>query len=328
MILKKVKKSFQIFAVLLFSMPYMVYAYSDYIIASGKNIGIEIKPKGVLVVGTYAVNGDKIALLSDIRIGDKIIKVNSKDITSINELTNNIDANSCNDLKISYERSNKIYDTTLKLGLENGICKTGLYVKDSVIGIGTLTFIDPNTKLFGTLGHEIAERTTGDIIETNNGTIFNSEVISIEKSRNGTPGEKNAKYYSKEVNGKIFENTKQGIFGEYTNLLPKQKLYKVAKPNEIKKGNAIIKTVLSGTEVKEYGITITKLVDNQDTKNIYFDITDEKLLDITGGIIQGMSGSPIIQGDYIIGAVTHVVVDNPTKGYGIYITNMLEQAEK
>lgn len=327
MILKKIKKSFQIFALLLLSMPIYVFAYSDYIIAGGENIGIEIKTKGVLVVGTYDVNGTSIATSSGIRIGDKITKIEKQNINTVDELTNKIDASACNDLNISYERNNKIYDATLKLSNENGSCKTGLYVKDSITGIGTLTFIDPTTKIFGTLGHEITEKTTGSIVETNNGTIFDSEVISIEKSRNGSPGEKNARYYSKQVNGTIFENTNQGIFGNYINMIPNRKLYKVANPNNIKKGHATIRTVLSGTEVKEYSITITKLVEHQDTKNIYFDITDEKLIDVAGGIIQGMSGSPIIQGDYIIGAVTHVVVDNPTKGYGIFITNMLEEAE-
>lgn len=327
MILNKVKKSFQVFALLLVSMPNIAYAYSDYIIAGGENIGIEIKTEGILIVGTYEVNGKDIAKSSGIRIGDRITKVGTEKINSVDELTNKMDVNSCNSLEVSYERDNKTYNTVLNLSVENSSCKTGLYVKDSITGIGTLTYIDPKTKLFGTLGHEIVDKSTGTIVKTSNGTIFDSEVISIEKSRNGSPGEKNARYYSNKVNGTIYENTNQGIFGNYISDIPNKKLYKVAKPNEVKKGNAVIRTVLSGTEVKEYSITITKLVDQQDTKNIYFDITDEKLINISGGIIQGMSGSPIVQGDYIIGAVTHVVVDNPTKGYGIFITNMLEQAE-
>lgn len=327
MIFKKLKKSFQILAFLLISMPTITYAYSDYVIASGENIGIEIKTNGVLVVGTYEVNGTKIATSSGLQIGDKIIQVNANTINSIEDLTNNIDSSNCNTLNVSYQRNNRSYDTTLKLALDNGSCKTGLYVKDSITGIGTLTFIDPKTKIFGALGHEIVEKSTGSIVETKDGTIFDSEVLSIEKSINGSPGEKNARYYSNRVSGNIYENTKQGIFGNYVNTINQQKLYKVAKPSDVKKGSALIRTVLSGTEVKEYSITITKLVINQDIKNIYFDITDEELLNKAGGIIQGMSGSPIIQGDYIIGAVTHVVVDNPNRGYGIFITNMLEQAE-
>lgn len=327
MILKKLKKSFQIFTLLLLSIPTSALAYSDYIIAGGQNIGIEIKTQGVLVVGTYEINGSNVVKNSGIQIGDKIVKASNVDIKTVTELTNSINASSCESLELSYERNHKIYNTTLNLTLDNDTCKTGLYVKDSITGIGTLTFIDPATKIFGALGHEIVEKATGQIIETKNGTIFASEVVSIEKSRNGSPGEKNARYYSNQVKGNIYENTRQGIFGNYLKEFNVDKLYKVAKPSDIKKQKAVIRTVLSGTEVKEYSITITKLVNNQDTKNIYFDITDETLLDTAGGIIQGMSGSPIIQGDYIIGAVTHVVVDNPAKGYGIYITNMLEEAE-
>ncbi|HPF83102.1 MAG TPA: SpoIVB peptidase [Bacilli bacterium] len=325
MIFKKLKKSFQILAFLIISIPTIAYAYSDYIIAGGENIGIEIKTNGIMIVGTYQTSK---ANNSSIQIGDKIITANSYNIESINDFTNVVNSGKCETLNVTYERNNKLYNTILDLALDdNGNCKTGLYVKDKITGIGTLTFIDPNTKIFGALGHEILEKTTGKIVETKHGTIFNSEVIGIEKSRNGQPGEKNARYYSNQVNGIIYENTQQGIFGNYSNDFSKEKLYKVAKKTDIKKGEAKIRTVLNGTEVKEYSIMITKLVSNQDTKNIYFDIVDKNLLENTGGIVQGMSGSPIIQGDYIIGAVTHVVVENPTKGYGIFITNMLEQAE-
>lgn len=321
------KKSFRFLLFLLISIPSYVYAYSEYVIAGGQNIGINIKTPGVMVVGTYEVKGEKISAFSNIRVGDNIISMNNKKITSIEDMTTIINNTNCDNVNISYERENKIYNTMLHLKEENNVCKTGLYVKDNVTGIGTLTFIDPKTKIFGALGHEIIEKNTGSIIETTNGTIFNSEVLGIERSRNGIPGEKNAKYYSNQVKGNIYENTKQGIFGYYSNIISNENMYKVANVNEIKTGKATIRTVLNGTEIKEYEILITRLVNNQDTKNIYFDITDEELLKQAGGIVQGMSGSPIIQGDYIVGAVTHVVVDNPTKGYGIYITNMLKEAE-
>lgn len=327
MIFKNIKKSFRYFLLLLISVPSFAYAYSDYLIASGENIGINIKTNGVMIIGTYDLKGDNLTRNSELRPGDNILKIDNKNVESINDLTSVITTNGCNDVKIWYDRNNQIYTTILSPIEENGICKTGLYVKDNITGIGTLTFIDPNTKLFGALGHEIIEKSTGSLVETNKGTIFNSEVLGIQKSKNGSPGEKNARYYSNQINGNIFENTKKGIFGNYSKQISNEKLYKVAKTSDIKKGEAVIRTVLSGTEVKEYSISITKLVSNQDTKNIYFDITDESLLSVAGGIVQGMSGSPIIQGDYIIGAVTHVVIDNPTKGYGIFITNMLEEAE-
>lgn len=321
MIFKNIKKSHIILSLLLI-IPSFVKAYSSNIIASGENIGIKVNSNGVLVVGTYSINGNIISDLSGIQIGDRIISA-----SSVDDFTNQINNTTCEKIDIKYIRNNITYDTTLPLVLDNGLCKTGLYVKDSIIGIGTLTFIDPITKKFGALGHEIMEKSTGSIFESNSGTIFDSEVIGVEKSRSGSPGEKNAKYYSNQVNGTINENTKKGIFGDYTKNINDTNLYRVASPEDIKKEKAKIRTVINGNEVKEYDIMITKLVYNQDVKNIYFDVIDPILLEKTGGIIQGMSGSPIIQGDYIIGAVTHVVVDNPKKGYGIFITNMLEEAE-
>lgn len=139
---------------------------------------------------------------------------------------------------------------------------------------------------------------------------------------------KNARYYSDRIQGKVDENTNRGVFGTYTNEVPSKKLYKVAQPSNIKIGEAKILTVVKDNQVEEFTINITRLSnEKQKTKNILFEINDSKLIDVTGGIVQGMSGSPIIQNDYIIGAVTHVIIDNPTKGYGIFITSMLEEAE-
>ena len=166
-------------------------------------------------------------------------------------------------------------------------------------------------------------------MEIKDGKIYKSEVTSITKSSNGNPGEKNAIFYNEEVFGNIEKNTSSGIFGDYTESTDGLKKYKVANTDEIKLGEAKILTVLKGNDVKEYTINITRLNESKSKyKNILFDITDEELLESTGGIVQGMSGSPIIQDDKIIGAVTHVVVDNPKKGYGIYITNMLSEMEK
>ena len=240
----------------------------------------------------------------------------------------NIISNSDNKIEIAIIRNNKQETKTMELFKdENNIYKTGLYVKDKIKGIGTLTYIDPNTKLFGALGHEILEKSTGQILEIKDGKIYDSTVTNIEPSRNGIPGEKNATFSNKII-GKIKENTNKGLFGTYENELPNKKLFKVAKKEDIKLGEAKILTVLSEKEIKEYKIEILKISDSKEkTKNLLFEITDNELLNKTGGIIQGMSGSPIIQNDYIIGAVTHVVVDTPTKGYGILITNMLEEAE-
>lgn len=309
-----------------FIMPISILAYSDYIIPGGENIGIEIKSKGVMVVGLYEVNGKYIAKESGLKVGDIITKINDQKAETIDEMTKII-GSSNETIKINYLRDDKEQTTTMNLIKdENNIYKTGLYVKDEIKGIGTLTFIDPNTKLFGALGHEIIEKSTGQILEVKDGKIYNSKVTNIEPSRDGNPGEKNA-LFKNEI-GEIKENTNKGIFGKYNEKLPEKTKYKVAKQNEIKTGEAKILTVLNDEEVKEYKIEILKISDKEEkTKNLLFEITDKNLLETTGGIVQGMSGSPIIQDNYIIGAVTHVVVDSPTKGYGIFITNMLEEAE-
>lgn len=323
MFFKKIKKPLSILLLTIIIMPINILAYSDYIIPGGENIGIEVKTNGVLVVGVYEIDGYSPATESGLKIGDTITKVDNQKISSISELGSLLNKS---EIPISYLRNDKEYNTTLKLVNVNGEYKTGLYVKDTVTGVGTLSFIDPNTKLYGALGHEIIESSTGVMLETNNGSIFESSVLNIERSENGTPGSKIADLKLENKKGTIFENTNKGIFGKYTSNLPDKKQYKVAKQSDIKTGEAKIYTVLNGNEIKEYSINILK-INKSDTKNILFEITDDELLNKTGGIIQGMSGSPIIQGEYIIGAVTHVVVDNPTRGYGIFITKMLEEAE-
>ena len=307
--------------------PNTICAYSDYIYAGGENIGIDIKAEGVIIVGTYKINDIDTVSGSNIKVGDIITSIDDKKVSDIEGMVSKINSSLDDTIKIGYLRNNLTKYTNLKLYKVDNIYKTGLYVKDSITGIGTLTFIDPKSNLFGALGHEIIEKNSGQILNTRSGTIFDSEVIGIEKSINGVPGEKNARYYTSSVSGNIFENTKQGIFGKFTRTISDKKLYKVATIDDVKKGKASILTVLEGNQINEYKVEITKVTNDQNYKNISFEILDKNLLNLTGGIVQGMSGSPIIQGDYIIGAVTHVVVDNPTKGYGILITNMLEEAE-
>ena len=310
--------------------PKFVFAYSSHIIAGGENIGIELNSKGVIIVGTYEVDGKNPAKEAGLNTGDKIVKINNTNISSIDDMLNIIEKESNkNNINITYLRGNKEENATLNLVKEDdNIYKTGLYVKDSITGVGTLTFIDPNTKLFGALGHEIIEKNTGQKLEIKDGKIYSSEVTGVTRSSIGKPGEKNAKYDSTNVFGNVFENTTKGIFGNYSGNIPNKKLYEVGDSSKINMGKATILTVIEDNNVEEFTINIIKINENStNSKNILFEITDSKLLEKTGGIVQGMSGSPIIQEDYIIGAVTHVVVDDPTKGYGIFITSMLEEAE-
>lgn len=329
MFFKNFKKQIS-FLLLCLMLPLRAFAYSDYVIPGGENIGIELHAKGVMIVGTYKVGEVSPSVEAGLKQGDIITKINQEETTTIDQMVSKIDASENKDaVHITYVREGLEKETQLKLYKVDDIYKTGLYVKDGITGVGTLTFIDPNSKLFGALGHEITEKNTGKILEIKDGKIFNSSVTGVEASTDGSPGEKNARLDTNAVTGTVSKNTTEGIFGKYTETLPDKKKYKVAQKNEVKTGEATILTVTSGNEIKEYKINITKINDlSKKNKNFVFEITDTELLSKTGGIVQGMSGSPIIQGDYIVGAVTHVVVDNPAKGYGIFITNMLEEAEK
>lgn len=325
------KKKLLIF---LFSMgilfcPFKVMAYSDEIIVGGDNVGIHIDSNGILVIGFYKVNGSYIKGTPEIAVGDIITQVNGKEVQSITDLTNAIDHYmKDNKITLMIKRQEKTFETELSLMNVDGVYKTGLYVKDGISGIGTLTYIDPGTKIFGTLGHEILEATSNQRIEVKTGTIFNSEVSKIIKSTDGTVGEKNAKLDYDDIFGNITKNTLYGVFGDYTADIPNGRVFAVGKPEEIELGKAYIYTVLTDNQVKEYEILITKINHSTDIKNLTFEITDERLLKETGGVIQGMSGSPIVQNGKIIGAVTHAIVDHVKNGYGIFITTMLEEGER
>lgn len=310
-------------------LPISTEAYSEKILVGGDNIGLHIDSKGILVIGFYKVDGKFQKGSKEIQIGDIITEVNQKEVTTIEELTAAIDKYLEHDkIILTIKREKEEFKTELQLTNVNGIYKTGLYVKDGISGIGTLTYIDPGTKIFGTLGHEVLENTTSKRIEVKTGTIFESDVEKIIKSTDGKVGEKNADLNYGQIFGSIKKNTLYGVFGDYTADLPEKNLFKVGTKDDIKIGTAKIYTVLSDNKINEYSINITKINKDTDIKNITFEITDERLMNETGGVIQGMSGSPIIQDDKIIGAVTHAIVDNVKTGYGIFITTMLEEGEK
>jgi stage IV sporulation protein B len=325
---KKLKSFIAIFLVATFIMPQSLLAYSKYIVAGGENIGLSINNKGIIIAGFYKVGDKYPGYDAGLNKGDVIKRANDKEVSSIDDFIGAIKESDGKSLKLVYQRGKQNETTTLNLTNENGTLKTGLYVKDMISGIGTLTYIDPESRIYGALGHEVLEQTTGTMINVRDGKIYNSNVTSVEKSVRGEPGAKNANTNSNDVFGDVKENKVSGIFGNYTKEINKDNLYKVAVYEDIKLGEAKIITVIEGTLKKEYSINILKVNnDKTDNKNILFEITDSNLINKTGGIVQGMSGSPIIQGNNIIGAVTNVVVNNPKRGYGILITTMLEEGE-
>lgn len=312
---------------LILIIPINVYAYSNNIIPGGKTIGIEVKNDGVIIIGFYKINNK--FNKNDLKTGDTIIKVNNEEINTVEELITAIENNVIdNKVDITYKRRSKIYQTQFNLILVNGTYKTGIYVKDKITGIGTLTYIDPITKIYGALGHEITESNTGNLIEVKTGNIFKNEITRIDRSGLGTAGTKNAKFYTDTIFGTVTKNTNKGIYGIYIADISNYETIEVGTPETLKIGKASIYTVLNNEEIKSYDIYINNIDTGREVKNIYFNITSEELIKKAGGIIQGMSGSPIIQNNKIYGAVTHVILDNPQTGYGIFITTMLKEGER
>lgn len=309
--------------------PINTLAYSNYVIASGKTIGIQVNSKGVLVVGFYEVDNAYIGKDAGFEIGDKITKVNNQDVETISSMVDALNKEGKTEIDFTITRENK--EKTIHLSLkedENKVLKTGLYVKDQINGIGTLTYIDPETKRFGALGHEIVETATAQKFEIKDGKIFDATVSNIKKSRDGNAGEKNATYDKTTSAGEIDNNDITGIYGNYKEEIANMETLEVGDIEDIKKGKAIIRTVIENEQVEDFNINIIGIDTTSKTKNILFEITDEDLLKKTGGVVQGMSGSPIIQNNKIIGAVNYVIVNDTKKGYGIFITTMLEEGDK
>lgn len=328
-ILKNLKKRLILLLILLITiLPAPVLAYSNFLIASGKTIGIEVNANGVLIVGFYEVEGKEIGKNAGFEIGDIITKINNKKVFSISNMLESLKENNTN-VTFTVKRNNT--EKEIKMSLkpdENNILKTGLYVKDQINGIGTLTYIDPKTKRFGALGHEILETTTAQKFEIKDGKIYNANVSNIRKSTNGNAGEKNASYNKKISEGEIDKNEISGIFGDYKEEIEQDKTLEVGTKDEVTNGKAYIRTNIKDDEIKDYEINILNIDLNSKSKNILFEVTDKTLINETGGIVQGMSGSPIIQNNKIIGAVNYVIVNDPKKGYGIFITTMLKEGEK
>lgn len=306
------------------------------VIPVGEIVGIKLYTNGVLVVGTSGIdsidgNIYKPFENTDIKEGDSIIAINGDIVNNTNELIEKINLCDGNKIEITYisENEEKKCEITPIKDKENQY-KIGLWVRDSAGGVGTLTFYNEETQSFSALGHAITDIDTGDILKTASGEIDNVNIVSIKKGLKEDPGKVQGAIRNGSVIGNIYKNTEYGIYGVIKNLdninIDYSKKMYVATKQEIEIGDAKILSNIDG-ELKEYGIQIEKIYfnNNFDNKSMLIKVTDEDLLNKTGGIIQGMSGSPIIQNGKFCGAVTHVFINDPTKGYAVFAEKMIKE---
>ncbi|RVT65290.1 SpoIVB peptidase [Niallia taxi] len=310
------------------------------VIPGGQSIGVKLNSVGVLIVGHHQVNtvegkaspGEK----AGIKVGDMITEINGKKIEKMADVAPFVQSagETGEPLNLTILREKDTIKTKLEPLKEKGsnTFKLGLYIRDSAAGIGTMTFYHPESKKYGALGHVISDMDTKKPIVVDDGEILRSTVTSIEKGENGNPGEKLARFSSdKEVIGNITTNSPFGIFGELNRGMTNgimDKAMPITLSDQVKEGPAQILTVVDNDVVKLFDIEVVSSVPQKfpATKGMVIKVTDKELLKKTGGIVQGMSGSPIIQDGKLIGAVTHVFVNDPTSGYGVHIEWMLNEA--
>lgn len=323
---------FTIFLTILFLLSNSgVYAKDDYyLIPGGDAIGLKIDT-GIYVAGKYQVNNKTSKLIpwknSDIEEGDHIISCNGIPVMKTNDLNRLVQNTENSSLTLEIKRNSDTFQTNIDVvETVNGEQTIGLYVKDRIIGIGTLTFIDPDNHTFGSLGHGISDQTLklGDV----SGELVYSKIEGIKKGSPGSSGEKRASLVNNKI-GSISINTITGVYGKIHEF-ENRKAIKAGEQTDVKKGKAQMLTVVDGCQIEAFDIEITNIniQDSKSVKGIKFKVTDSDLIKVAGGIVQGMSGSPIIQNNMLIGAVSHVSLEDPKVGYAMHIEWMIDESLK
>ena len=304
----------------------------DKLIPLGRTTGIKLFSKGTAVVdfAKLECSGTCPAKDGGLRVGDVLLKLNGQDITGNESLTALLGELSDEKAVFTVLRDEKEQLVTVKAVFDPQLerWRIGAWIRDSVAGIGTITFVDPETGVFGALGHGICDADTGQLVNFGAGSIMPSSVASVEKSKSGTPGQLCGRFDLTQDQGWLADNCQTGIYGMLTRreLFDGEKALEVAASEDISVGEATILSNVTGEETQEYDVRIVKVYHGDGGRDLLLEVTDPDLLAVTGGIVQGMSGSPIIQDGKLVGAVTHVLVNDPTRGYGIFIENMLEAA--
>lgn len=309
------------------------YGERRYVAPSGKSFGIRLYSDGVMVVGISEIISEtgtsSPAYSAGLRSGDIITHIDGERVTENRRVTELISGCEGRSLKIGFDRGGKSYTASLTPALSGEGYKAGMWVRDSVAGIGTLTYFDPVSMTFGGLGHGITDADSGEIYPIGSGSAVLADITSAIKGESGAPGELKG-YFTEKPLGQLFANTETGVYGALSGLPENaDKTIPVAFRQEVEEGKATILTTVDGEGVAEYTVEIEKINFNSEakTRNMVIRVTDSELLKKTGGIVQGMSGSPIVQDGKLVGAVTHVFVNDPTKGYGIFAENMTENEE-
>lgn len=305
------------------------------LVPSGTPFGIKLLMEGVMIVGTDEVKTSKgntnPAEECGLKKGDIIISANGLPVSENDDISKIVSHSKGETIDIVYTHNDQKKETQLKPALcaADGQYKAGMWVRDSTAGIGTVTFYEPSTGRFGGLGHPVCDSDTGEIIPISSGETADVTINKVVKGKKGAPGELHG-YFSNEMSsGIIYNNNEYGVFGEIFSNSSGAQAIPMGFKQDIKKGKAVIRTTIDKDGPKEYEIEIEKIDYNGDnTKNMTIRVTDKELIEKTGGIVQGMSGSPIIQDGKLIGAVTHVLVNDPERGYGIFCENMYENGMK
>lgn len=304
-----------------------------YVAVLGQPFGMKIYTDGVLVIESSDIttqNG-KInpAAKAGIKVGDYIKKVNGKTVTCNEDLLQFVTESNGNAMYFEVLRDENIFTckVTPVIDKETGVYRIGIWVRDSSAGVGTLTFYNPSNNVVCGLGHGICDSDTGTLLEIESGELVNAEIISVIKGSSGNPGALKGKLTFDSI-ANITLNSNAGVYGITKTQISTQNLTKIALKQEVKDGNAQILCTVNGNTPKLYDCKIKRTGDrNSKTQNLIVTVTDKELIDITGGIVQGMSGSPILQNGKLVGALTHVLVDDSKTGYGIYAENMLDTAQ-
>lgn len=310
------------------------------VIPVGNIAGVKLYTSGVLVVGMSEIEGNdnkkyKPYENTGIKEGDTIIKVNDKNINSTSDLIQTVNLSQGHDISIKYVHQQETKECSITpVKTNNSQYKIGLWVRDSAAGVGTVTFYDPTSKIFGALGHGITDIDTNELINIASGEFITTRILNITKGESGNPGKIQGTIENQNNIGTIGKNTRFGIYGKVDNLaslnIDTSKEAEVALREEIQIGKAKILCSLDNQKPQEYEIEIEKIYkdNNYDNKSMKIKVTDEKLLEKTGGIIQGMSGSPVLQNGKFVGAITHVLVNDPQEGYAVFGDIMLKQAKE